>query len=228
MTKWLSAKIIFFHKKRKQYTRKRQFIRTKLNNFSLARQKKEKIEHFHCNWPSCEPKALSRIFIGQRYGAFRNSINRTTWRYFFYFCQGDEIFSTTSFSSSTYLIRSLNPVISLLIFIESFRLIGLISALVLARTSFVRVPIFHPSFGLGEKKRREISCNRDYELTLVEILKVSWGTSIVPPEQLLGIGASCRGETLHAPFYRALTTYPAEGTEVSLWNREINFFSMTQ
>lgn len=55
-----------------------------------------------------------------------------------------------------------------------------------------RIPIFHPSLGPEGKKRREILRGRDDELTLVEILKVSWGTLVVSPGRLLEIEANYR------------------------------------
>jgi len=60
------------------------------------------------------------------------------------------------------------------------------------------------------KKRREISRGRDYKLTLVEILKVSWGT-IIPPGQLLGIETSCARRNFARGILLNLTTYLCAG-----------------
>lgn len=134
---------------------------------------------------------------------FLNSINKFTLRHLFLL--KDKAFNFFLFNHIFYIfLFVVSPVALLLVLFSRPLSIDRFNIRLCTCPYFLpaRIPIFHPSLGPEGKKRREISRSRD-ELTLVEILKVSWGTSIVSPGRLLGIKASCRVETSQATFYRA-------------------------
>lgn len=154
---------------------KKQFIRTKLNNFITWQEGSSKKIQIVIH---CRPKALflsgspTRFSIILLIKLFCDNVSVK-----------DKIFDTAFLSFLSCFIHFLNLIVSLSILrtllIDRFNIRPCICPPCIVLPLCAN-PNF-PPFSQPWRKKRKISRNRDYKLTLVEILKVSQGTSIVPP-----------------------------------------------
>lgn len=99
-------------------------------------------------------RKLYRAFpLGNATGLFRNSINRTTQRQLFYFWQRQNLRFFFILNVSYSLSKSAR------LFAHFYRTLPIDRSNICPCTCphflFVRIPIFHPSFGLGGKKKEK-------------------------------------------------------------------------